>query len=150
MVVNVLVAYSYMNTRDFKQYEIGKKYLQRIKEIAYNIVLEYYKEIYNPNNFEIKWSYNSYQEYYKSKYDKLDDVAKNVSMINKNRFDLVIVLIDKANEVSRDPTLDAEVYLCNILRIPMAMIFFDEVVAYVKSTESIVPLIAHPRREGEE
>jgi len=150
MVVNVLVAYSHMNTRDFKQYEIGKKYLQRIKDVAYNIVIEYFKEIYDPNNFEIKWSYNSYEEYYKTNYDKLADVAKNVSMMNKNKFDLVIVLIDKANEVSPDPVLAIEVDLCNILRIPIATILFDDIVAYVKSTENVAPLIAHPRREGEE
>lgn len=146
MLVNVLVAYSHMNDRDFKQYEMGKKYLKRIKEVANDIVHNYFAEIYDPNNFEIKWSYNSYEEFYKSNYDKLSDVVRNISMMNRVRFDLVIVLIDHANEISPDPTLAVEVDLCNILRIPTAMIMFDEIVNDVKTMEGTTPLIANTRR----
>ena len=58
MVLHVLLSYSGMNDRDFEQFEMGKKYFKRIKEVANDIVYNYYSDICDPNDLEIKWYYN--------------------------------------------------------------------------------------------
>ena len=147
MVLHVLLAYSGMNDRDFEQFEMGKKYLKRIKEVANDIVYNYYSDICDPNDLEIKWYYNNFKDDYKNKYEKLDDAIKALNKMNKLKFDLVIFLIDHANEIAPDLTVALELYTCNILKIPTGMILFDEIVKDVKEMENIKqPLIANPRR----
>ena len=137
MVLHVLLAYSGMNDRDFEQFEMGKKYFKRIKEVANDIVYNYYSDICDPNDLEIKWYYNNFKDDYKNKYEKLDDAIKALNKMNKLKFDLVIFLIDHANEIAPDLTVALELYTCNIIKIPTGMILFDEIVKDVKEMENI-------------
>lgn len=141
MVVNVLLAIGRMSTRDFKEYEMGRKYYQRIKEVCNDIVADFFREVYD-DNFEANFSENTFIENYTKSQDVLEDVTKNVSMMNKKRFDLVIFLDD--HPLNPDAVISVEMNLCNMIRIPCTLIDFNQIVEEVKANN---PLIAKPNRE---